>query len=77
MLNYYKLRNWIPLEKLSWSRLSLNSKAIYLLEQNPDKIDWEYLSTNPAAIHNLEQNLDKIDWQWLSENPKAIVYFIQ
>jgi hypothetical protein len=68
----YLIRSWIPIEKLDWSMLSANPKAIYLLEKNPDKIDWSELSRNKNAIHLLEKNLDKIDWSKLSENPKAI-----
>ena len=60
------------LDKIYWDRLSLNPKAIYILEKNLDKINWKYLSSNPAAIHILEQNPDKIDWQRLSCNPVAI-----
>ena len=69
---FLKLRDWIPLKKLIWYRLSENPKAIHLLEQNLDKIDWVWLSENPAAIHILEQNLDKINWFYLSRNPAAI-----
>ena len=32
----YKLRDWIDINKLSWSLLSGNPNAIKLLEQNPD-----------------------------------------
>ncbi len=70
--HYCKLLDWIPLEKLNWSYLSSNPKAIHLLEQNPDKISWFHLSINPEAIHLLEQNPDKIMWSWLTFNPKAI-----
>ena len=41
---YYKLLDWIPLEKLDWFGLSQNPAAIHILEQNPDKIDWQFLS---------------------------------
>jgi len=40
MQHYYKLRDWIPLEKLNWDCLSENPAAIHLLEQNPDKIEF-------------------------------------
>ncbi len=36
----WKLRDWIDLEKLDWSELSKNSKAIKVLEKNQDKISW-------------------------------------
>ena len=63
------LRNWIDQTKLLGSYLSMNSNAIPILEQNPDKIDWFWLSLNPNAIHLLEQNPDKIDWTSFSGNP--------
>ena len=69
---FYKLRDWIPLNKLEWNRLSVNPNAIHLLEQNMDKIYWHCLSKNPNAIHLLEQNIDKIDCSCLSINPNAI-----
>jgi hypothetical protein len=65
----WKLRNWIDLEKLDWSELSRNPKAIKVLEKNQDKINWSKLSKNSNAIELLEKNQDKIDWQQLSENP--------
>ena len=36
----YKLRDWIPLDKINWGGLSQNPRAIELLEQNQNKIDW-------------------------------------
>jgi hypothetical protein len=68
----WKLRDWIDVEKLDWSLLSLNPYAINLLEENQDKIDWYNLSANPNAIKILEQNRDKIYWPLLSKNPNAI-----
>jgi hypothetical protein len=67
-----KLRDWIPLDKLDWKRLSSNPAAIHLLEKNMSKVNWIWLSRNPAAIHLLEKNLNKVDWWWLSSNPAAI-----
>ena len=64
----YKLLNWIQKDKLNYDNLSLNHKALHLLEQNTDKINWKKLSQNPNAIHLLEQNPDKIDWYILSYN---------
>jgi hypothetical protein len=43
-------------------KLSGNTAAIHILENNLDKIEWVRLSGNPAAISLLENNLDKIDW---------------
>ena len=70
----YKLRDWIPLDKLNWSCLSCNPNAIHLLEQNIDKIVWHCLSENPNAIHLLQQNPKKIKWNWLSKNPSIFTY---
>ena len=56
----------------SWEYLSYNQKAIFILEQYPDKIVWTILSGNSNAICLLEQNLDKINWYMLSGNPNAI-----
>ena len=72
MQYYYKLLDWIPLEKLYWSYLSENPKAIHMLEQHPDKICWWNLSLNSEAIHLLEQYPEKIDWEFLSLNPNAM-----
>ena len=73
----YKLKDWIPPEKLRWEYLSENPNAIDLLKENQDKIDWARLSINPndEAIEILKANRDKIWWGWLSRlntNPKAI-----
>ena len=56
----WKLRDWIPIEKINWYYLSRNPNAIQLLEKNQDKICWTALSVNPNAIELLEKNLDKI-----------------
>jgi len=72
----YRLKSWIPLDKLKWSGLSRNPnpEAIELLRENPDKINWRLLSynKNPRAIELLRENQDNIDWHGLSENPAAI-----
>src|SRR5438105_15437626 len=46
----------VNLDRIDWSWLSKNPKAIELLTQNPDKINWYYLSVNHEAIHLLEAN---------------------
>jgi hypothetical protein len=70
---------------INWKHLSINPKAIHLLEQYPDKINWEYLSDNPAAIHLLEKNFNesitnniesKLDWAYVHRHPKAL-YIIE
>ena len=68
----YKLRKWIPECSICFKALSLNPRAIHLLEQNKDKISWELLSSNPEAISILEDNIVNIDWSVLSSNPAAI-----
>lgn len=40
-------------ERVGRCRLSINSNAITILEQNMDKVYWFYLSSNPNAIHIL------------------------
>ena len=63
---------WKPVFNLSkninWEYLSLNEKAIHILENNLDKINWGWLSGNPSAIELLKANPDKIDWRELSQN---------
>ena len=67
----YKLKDWIPPEKLDWNYLSANPNAIELLKENPTKIFWTFLSANPApyAIELLKENQKRIDWFYLSGNP--------
>ena len=56
----YKLRGWIDTDRINSHDLSINPKAINLLEKNPNKIFWLSLSGNPNAIHLLEANPGKI-----------------
>jgi ribosomal protein L24E len=70
----YKLREWILMDRLDWDTISYNSKAIDLLEANPDKIKWNELSRNPNAIHLLKANPGKINWTELSINPNIFTY---
>jgi hypothetical protein len=67
----YKLKDWIPLEKLDWCGLSANPNAIELLKANLGKINWDALSENPndEAIELLKANPNKISWSNLSKNP--------
>ncbi len=62
----WKLRNWIDLEKLDWSELSKNPKAIKVLEKNQDKINWQQLSENPS-IFELDYEAMKIANQMIYE----------
>ena len=75
------LRYWIPIDNLSWEKLSLNINAVKLLDENPNNIDWLNLSgnRNPYAIDLIKKYAidnkeleDKIDWNILSCNPNAI-----
>ena len=65
----YKLLDWIDMNDLDWDMLSFNTRAIQLLEENPEKINWDYLSSHINAIELLEKNQDKIDWYNISGNP--------
>ena len=77
----YELRDWIPIEKLDWGKLSLNINAVKLLDENPNNIDWRNLpgNRNPYAIDLIKKYAidnkeleDNIDWNILSCNPNAI-----
>ena len=70
----YKLRDWIDINKIEWSSLSLNINAIGLLKENLSKIYWDNLSENINAIEILKENQDKINWYYLSENPSIFEY---
>ena len=70
----YKLREWIPLDKLEWAQLSFNPNAIQLLENNLDMINWNYISMNLNAIHILENNLDEIDENSIFRNSSIFTY---
>ena len=74
MTQYYKLRDWIPLDKIDWSSMSKNPNpsAVNFLEQNIDNVCWYNLSQNPNAICILEKNIDKINWKQISMNPSAL-----
>ena len=47
---FYKLRDWIDINKLDWYYLSKNENAIELLSSNLDKINWYWLSSNPSIL---------------------------
>jgi len=70
----YKLKDWIPPEKLDWENLSENPNAIDLLRENIDNINinWSMLSANPNAIELLKTYRSEIDWCELSINPSAV-----
>ena len=59
MSHYYKLLDWIDINKLDWDGLSKNPGAINLLEKNTDNIELIGLSMNPGAIHLISKALEK------------------
>ena len=81
MLNYYKLRDWISLEKVLLNSLSYNPAAIHILEQNPDKIHWWLLSRNPAIFTYDYKKIAEHRWPINKEiiqnrfHPKNMKYF--
>ena len=66
--------------KLNWTALSGNPKAIDILtreyDKYPNKLNWTALSGNPKAIDILtieyDKNPNNLKWTALSGNPKAI-----
>ena len=58
-------------ENIDWYALSLNEKAISLLEQYPLNINWYFLSRNPNAIPLLEQFPENVDIGSLCRNTNA------
>ena len=54
--SFYKLSQWLNINKPVWARLSCNPSAIQLLEQNPDKIDWYMLPYNENRFHPKHMN---------------------
>jgi hypothetical protein len=64
----YNLRDWIPIDKLHWDKLSLNPNAIKLLE---DKIEEEKILIKNRKLHLLQNN-KRINWENLSLNINAI-----
>ena len=68
----YKLRDWIPLEKLNKGMLCANPCAMHIIETHPEIIDWTQLCRNPhpRAIKILEEHPDKII-DIISINPSA------
>ena len=58
----WTLLPWISLDRLNWTNLSKNPKAIHLILKNLDKVDWRKLSKNPndGAVELLNRNPSKI-----------------
>lgn len=91
---FFRLKKWVELyrwvlsddrkqliDKLNWSVLSVNPKAVGLLLENKDKIDLSRFSINPGAVDflKLSENRHLIDWDELCKNtnPKAIMLIQQ
>lgn len=71
----YKLRDWLPSNKLSKDFVSANPNAIdfFSLEQNRTLISWYVLSENPNAIDflSLPENKNFIKYNYLSCNKSS------
>jgi hypothetical protein len=65
----YKLRVWIPINKLHWDKLSLNINAIDLLR---GRIEYEKKLISENKYYILKRECDRINWSNLSKNPNAI-----
>uniref|UniRef100_A0A6C0I8H5 Uncharacterized protein n=1 Tax=viral metagenome TaxID=1070528 RepID=A0A6C0I8H5_9ZZZZ len=57
-MNRYRLKSWIPLDKINWSVFP-SPGAIELLKKYPEKIDLK-------IIELLCKNPEKIDWKLFS-----------
>ena len=65
-----RIKPWVKaLGPISWTWLSENSSAMYLIQSNLDKIDWNQLSKNHAGIDLLEANKDKVNRCLIWSNP--------
>jgi len=79
---FWKLRNWININKLDKDLLSENINAIDFLKENPDNINWENLSGNTNASELLLYNSDKFFLSSIGKNEnleiinKIIHYFL-
>ena len=67
-----KFKDWIDINKINFSLLSLNPNANYYLQENYHKIYWDNISENYNCIDIIEKNIDKINWSSLSNNKNAI-----
>ncbi len=65
----YKLRDWIPLDKLNLEIIASEPRAINVIEQNLHKFDDEWIS-NPSALHLIEsKNYPRYMLVELCDNP--------
>ena len=80
----YKLRGWIPEDKINWENVLRQKKAIQMTQKYIDKMfkqrivpeSWQLcsVSENPDMVPFLKKYPDKIHWRSLCENrsPEAI-----
>ena len=61
---FYKLRDWIDINKIDWEYLSFNSNAIELLKENQNKIKWKFIS--------LHSEIFTYDYEKIKENRKEL-----
>lgn len=73
------LPEWIKLENLHLSELSLNENAIDLLKQNLNEVNWVNLAKNFNGFEIFKDNIDKLDtcWKTFCENTPEIKYLRQ
>jgi len=75
----YKLKEWVPIGPKTFDKLSLNPRAIQLLEHNKEYIDWRKLLLNPQAILLIEKELENTPFQFsfwtLLKMSKIIIFF--
>ena len=71
----YKLKHWIKQDKIEWKLISLNPRAIDIINDKilsgDNYLNWNGLSMNPNGPRILENHIDKIEWDLLSRNPNA------
>lgn len=74
--NQFAISPWVEINKLDMRYISMNPKAIILLEQNSEKINWDYLCKyNKYAFRFINSNnLNKINFSLLAGNPSDEIY---
>ena len=76
-INNFKMKEWIPRDKINWVLLCKNKNAMNFIDKNIKYVQnnfkcWSELSIQPYAISILEKYPDKINWNYLSHNPCAL-----
>jgi uncharacterized membrane protein YkvA (DUF1232 family) len=74
--DFYKVKNWVDLERLHWWKLVLQKETIPFIEKHIDMLCkynlLEKLSLNPFAVELLENHPEKIIWMEFVKNPNAM-----